>query len=385
MGRVIVKTNKKITIGLISLACVTSAALIGTAAGSLAWYAYSRTTTVSFKGTSVSSSALLNVGLIDDDLAHPRISSATIAKYGLSKENHDGHTIVFTHSTNGFGYDVIDEYLKNAGSAVDVLSPVTTHSRALSSTADLSLYRSPEYGETTVTDAADPRNYVVLPFAFRVGDSSNENVVNTDIWLTGSSVEVEHENIDQAVRIFIKNSQRKFLMKPASDAMTQGSTNVGGLLDLDGDGTYDYDALDTHNEYYYGECTGTPANATTEYGGSQADAPLVNVNNVTDTSAPSTFYAKHNISSKIINNLNNVTPKVAEFETFGTVCPSRDSNGQYYESETKGISITKTSGPTGVGYADFTIFVEGWDHSVIDKAAGYEFTLDLKFEINSVN
>ena len=379
------KTNKKITIGLISLACITSAALIGTAAGSLAWYAYSRTTTITFKGTSVSSSALLNVGLIDDDLNHPRISNSTIAQYGLSKESHDGHTIVFTRSTNGFNYEVIDEYLRNAGCAVDVLSPVTTQSRELSSTADLSLYRSPEYGETSVSDAADPRNYVVLPFAFRVGDSSNEQVVNTDVWLTGSSVVVEHENINEAVRIFVKNSQRKFLMKPASNATARGSTKVGGLLDLDGDGTYDYNATNNHNEYYYGQCTGTPTNSSTEYGGIQEDAPLVNVNGVTDTSAPSTFYAKHNISSKIINNLNEITPKVAEFETFGTVCPSRDSNGQYYESETKGISITKTSGPTGVGYADFTIFVEGWDHSVIDKAAGYEFTLDLKFEINPTN
>ena len=378
------ETNKKITIGLISLACVTSAALIGTAAGSLAWYAYSRTVTASFKGTSVANSALLNVGLIDDDLSHPRISSATIARYGLTKEAHDGHVIVFTHSTNGFSYDVINEYLTNAGGAVDVLSPVTTQSRALSSTANLSLYRSPEYGETNINTAADVKSYVVLPFAFRVGDSANEGAVNTDVWLTGSSVHVDHENIHQAVRIFIENSERKFLMKPASSETTKGSTKVGGLLDLDGDGTYDYNANNGHDEYYYGECTGTPTNATTEYGGSQSEAPMVNVNGVADTSAPSTFYAKHNIASKIINNLDQITPKVAEFETFGTVCPPRDSNGQYYASETRGISIAKTSGPTGVGYANFTIFVEGWDHSVIDKAAGYEFTLDLKFEINSV-
>ena len=380
------KTDRKVTIGLISLATITSAALIGTAAGSLAWYAYSRTTTVSFKGTSVASSALLNVGLIDDDLSHPRISSETIAQYGLTKETHDGHRIVFTHSTNGFNYEVIAEYLSNAACAVDVLSPVTTQSRAIDSTDDLTLYKSPEYGQTTINQIADIKSYVVLPFAFRVGDSANEGAINTDVWLTGSTVQVQNENIDQAVRIFIKNNERKFLMKPASTSTTRGSTKVGGLLDLDGDETYDYDPNGSERyECYYGECTGTPVYSSEPYGGSQSAAPMVNVNGVEDTSAPSTFYAKHNIISRIVENISSLTPKVAAYETFGTVSPNRDVNGQYHEETDKGISIAKTDGPTGVGYATFTMFIEGWDHSVIDKAAGYEFNLDLKFEINANN
>ena len=387
------KTNKKVTIGLISLAVVTSAALIGTAAGSLAWYAYSRTGAVSFKGTSIANTALLNVGIIDDPMyesGNPvpkyKISNLTIEKYGLTRETHDGHSIVFTHSTNGFDYRILTEYLNNAGNAVDKLSPLTTQERLLSSTSGLTLYKSPEYGHTDINQEADPADYVRLPLAFRVGNSVNEGAINTDVWLTGAAVQASHENIHEAVRVFIENSSRKFLMKPASAVAATGSTNVGGLLDLDGDGTYDYDSNHAeHNEYYYGQCTGTPTNASTEYGGSQASAPLVNVNGVTDTSAPSTFYAKHNISSRIINNLDALTPKVAEYETFGTVNPSVDPDtGNFIVGDT-GIPITQTSGVTGVGYATFTIFVEGWDHSVIDKAAGYEFNLDLKFEINKID
>ena len=75
------KTNKQVTIGLITLACLTSAALIGTAAGSLAWYAYSRTGSISFKGTSIANTALLNVGIVDDGPEY-KISSATITQYG---------------------------------------------------------------------------------------------------------------------------------------------------------------------------------------------------------------------------------------------------------------------------------------------------------------
>ena len=172
-------------------------------------------------------------------------------------------------------------------------------------------------------------------------------------------------------------------MRPADRATTSGSTNVGGLLDLDGDGTYDYNDQDGNKEYYYGQCTGTPTNASDPYGVDPESAPLVNVNGVTDTSAASTFLAKHHKVSKIINNLNEITPKVAEYETFGTVNPSV-VNGEFVVGDT-GIPITRTDGPTGVGYATFSIYIEGWDHSVIDKTAGYSFNLDLKFEINRID
>lgn len=385
------KTNRKITIGLIALASLTSAALIGIAAGSLAWYAYSRTGIVSYRGTSIANTALLNVGIVDDPIivgGHTsyRISNDTVEHYGLARESHDGHSIVFNHSTNGFDYHVIAEFLSNAGYAVEKLSPITTQERSLSSTEDLSLFKSPEYGHTNINTAANETDFVRLPLAFRVGNASNEGVIDTDVWLTGAAVQADYENIHEAVRVFIDNGNRRFLMKPNSTATTAGATNVGGLLDLDGDGTYDYNSNSAeHREYYYGQYTGTLAYAESEYGGSQADAPMVNVNGVEDTSEPSTFYAMHNISSRIINNLDAITPKVAEYETFGTVNPSLDPDTGDYIVGATGIPITRTSGVTGVGYATFTIFIEGWDHSVVDKAAGYDFNLDLKFEINKID
>lgn len=385
------KTNRKVTIGLTALAGLTSAAIIGATAGSLAWYAYSRTGAISYKGTSIANTALLNVGIVDDPVndgtGHMiyKISADTISHYGLAREEHDGHSIVFTHSTNGFDYHVIAEYLRNAGHAVEKLSPLSTQERLLTSTADLSLFKSPEYGKTNINQPASDIDFVKLPLAFRVGNSANQGAINTDVWLTGATVQAEAENIHEAVRVFIENSQRKFLMKPASAATTQGETKVGGLLDLDGDGTYDYDSTSVnHYEYYYGQYTGEISHDSEEYGGSQSEAPMVNVNGVTDTSAPSTFYAKHNISSKIINNLDSITPKVAQYETFGTVNPSIDENGNFVVGIT-GIPITQTDSADGIGYATFSIFIEGWDHSVIDKASGYDFNLDLKFEINKID
>ena len=383
------KTHKKITIGLISLASITSAALIGTAAGSLAWYAYSRTATISFRGTSVSNTALLNVGIVDDgkivdNVRKYNISDATINQYGLTRESKDGHSIVFCHSTNGFDYRVIREYLSNSEYAIDTLSPLTTQERAINAESDLVLYKSPEYGQTTLSAIASKKDYVRLPFAFRIGNANNEGVIADDIWLTGASVQASHENIHEAVRIHIDNGTRKFIMKPASDATTTGETKVGGLLDLDGDGTYDYED-GTFKEYYYGLCTGTPTHATTEYGEDHPDPQLDNVNGVSDISEASTFLAKHDLRSKIIDNVSELTPKVAAYETFGTVTPLIDTDtGDYYAGAT-GIAITTTSSTNGIGYATFSIYIEGWDHSVIDKASGYEFNLDLKFEINRTN
>ncbi|MCR5185187.1 MAG: hypothetical protein K6C32_03820 [Bacilli bacterium] len=374
------RTNKRITIGLISLACLTSAALIGTAAGSLAWYAYSRTGTVSYRGTSVSNTALLNVGIVDDGPTY-KISAATITQYGLTRESIDNHSIVFCHSTNGLDYRVIQEYLSNSTYAVDTLSPITTQVPSYDASGNLIFYKSPEYGQTNISSyAAEESDYVKLPFAFRVGNANNEGIVSDDIWLTGCSVQASAKNIHEAVRIHLDNGTTKFIMKPANKTTSKESTKLGGLLDLDGDGTYDYD--DELKECYYGLADNAPTYASSAYGPS---TQLDNVNGVSDTSEASTFLAKHNERAKAVTNIATIGPKVVENETYGTVTPLiNTTTGAYYAGAT-GKPITTTSAVTGVGYATFTIYIEGWDHSVIDQASGYDFNLDLKFEINKTN
>ena len=76
-----------------------------------------------------------------------------------------------------------------------------------------------------------------------------------------------------------------------------------------------------------------------------------------------------------------VHPLIAEFETFGTVKPSVKETGEYYVGET-GIPLASTNSGSKIGYTTMTIFIEGWDHSVVDKAAGYQFNLGLRFEID---
>ena len=380
--------NKKITLGLIALGVVTATSFVATTAGSLAWYAYSRTITVSYIGTSVAKSVLLNVGIVDDEHYIP---DNKLEDYELTREEYDGHSIVFTHSTNGLDYRAIRDYLTTSPYSVSMLYPLTTQDRAIDDDSALTLYKSPDYGDTVLTQEAKKSDYVKIPFAFRL-DNKDGTIVNKEVWMTDSSIKADGENIDRAVRVFIEDknkndvTQRSFLMRPSDRSTTTGSTKVGGLLDLDGDGTYDFNRMNDE-EYYYGKYTGTLSHESEKYNKEGDEAPYDNVNGVADEEkVASTFYAKHNKDAKLVK-LNLLEPKVAEFETFGTVKPGVDASGNFIENTTTGIGkkITSTASPDGVGYATFTIFIEGWDHAVVDKAAGYSFNLGLKFEVNRLN
>ena len=369
--------DKKITLGLIGGSVLTVLAVLGATAGSLAWYAYSRNVSFSYVGTSVQKSVLLDIGLVDNDRY---LTDDKLEQYELVRETHDSKSIVFSQTHKGFDVAAIRDYLAKSPNAVDMLFPLTTQKRSLSATSGLSLYKSPDYGDTTLNQPAKPSDYVELPFAFKIDAENVASVANKDVWLTDVIVEAQAEHIDQAVRVFVENGQRKFLMKPAEKTQTTGANKVGGLLDLDGDGTYDYDKL-YGNEYYYGEYSGSLTYGSLPYGIPYDEAPYDNVNNAPEVE--STFYAKHHESAYVAN-LENVTPEQVEFYTFKSVSPLTNDAGEYYAGNDglSGIPICKTDSADSIGYATIKIYIEGWDHTVVDKAAGYNFNLGLRFEIN---
>ena len=373
--------NRKFSISLTLMTVTTAVSLLATTVGSLAWYAYSRSVTFSFIGTSVAKSALLSVGLVDD---HNYLSDQDLEEFGLVRETHDNHSICFTSSKNGFSVLAIRKYLFNSPNAVDKLFPLTTQSRALNDESELELYKNPEYGETSLSVRADPSEYVVLPFAFKIIDEESEYVADKKVWLTEAVCQAE-EGIHDSLRIYVEGTDRNFLMRPADASTNSGFTFVGGVLDLDGDGTYDY-SKSNFKEYVYGQFEDEVSHSASKYGIPKEDAPLANVNNVSDPNTPSTFLAKHNEVAYIAQYSadptdSGVHPLKAEFETFGTVKPSVRENGEYYIGDT-GIPLASTNSGSKIGYTTMTIFIEGWDHSVVDKAAGYQFNLGLRFEID---
>jgi len=376
-----VKANKKLTFGLLALASAITMAIFGAVAGTLAWYAYSRTVTFSYIGTSISNSSLLNVGLIDDSYF---FTNDDLRDYGLIRENVDEgggvqHSIVFSQSRNGFSVEALHKYLGESDYAIDKLIPVTTNARAINATSDLTLYKAPEFSDTTLNHLATHNEYVQLPFAFKVIGDSDQLVHNKDVWLTDSLVQAERD-IQNSVRVFV-NGSNKFLFKPADITNSVGETKVGGLLDLDGDGYYDVNSSN-NTEYIYGLFNNSPTISTEGYPEGESYDVLKNINGVEDTSANSTFLAKHYPTVKYVDSFTGADPQVAAYYNFGKVKPNLDGDGNFVADANGGIAIARTSSTTGIAYSTFTIFIEGWDHSVIDSAVGYDFNLSLRFEVD---
>ena len=375
--------EKKLSLRLGLLAGIISLGMLGSTAGTLAWYAYSRSVTVSYVGTTVASSSLLNVGLVDNG---EYFSDEDLVNFDLQLEEitegeNTTNRIVWSRARSGFSLDALRHYLGKSPYAVDKLSPVTTKARAYDASTNLSLFRSPEFGETDFSGAAETNSYVVLPFAFRVINENSEYVDGKNVWLTDATIETNHD-AESSIRIFVDNGNSKFLMQPSDKTDLIGSTKVGGLLDLVGDGIYDRDTS-TNKEFCYGEFENTPQYAETGYSGPNT---LVNVNGVEDEVTGTTFLAKH-YPGVLVPNIQAAIPKVQTHAGVGKVKPSVDASGQFYvdPDNGNGLPVATTSEGSRIGYSTLTIFAEGWDHSIIDQNVNYSFNLGLKFEIDRIS
>ena len=392
------KANKKVFAVLSGLAICSVLALFGSTAGTLAWYAYNRTVFLGYTGTSVRKSVLLHIGLVDDDGYLDGLTEEQMEEYGLTRENEDGHKIVWTTRASGFSADAIKEYLSHSGHAISMLSPVTSGSRSISSTSALSLYQPPEVGDVFYTEGehsassylnAHDDDYVELPFAFKV-ISDDQKVADQDVWLTDAVVQTDTTNgkyLNEAVRVFVDKGTSagdRFIMAPNDRTTGVKETTIGGLLDLDGLGTYDYDLI-SKKEYIYGEFNYADREWDADPYGLDFNDPAAeydNVNHLEDKFLqPSTFYAKHHEEAHVAD-LTNITFLTAEYYPFGEVRPNVRPNGDFYHG-TNGVPIAHTAASGElIGYTTLTIYIEGWDHALVDKVEGCEFNLGLQFEVN---
>lgn len=352
--------------------------------GTLAWYAYSTRVVLSLTGTAVRQSVQLELGIVDDSNYY---SNEEITKYQLTRVNEDGHSIVWNKSSSGLTSEVLGAYLNSSPYATSELSPVSTLSR--SGNSPLSLYEAPEtgnkHGVDRDYDLAKEENYVRLPFAFRVLNNLDEPVADQKIWITDAVCASAHE-MQNAIRVFIDNSNangaERYLFRPASSTLENpGNTVVAGLLDLDNDGYYDFDPS-SRKEYIYGDLN---VDGEISYlSPLPEDGAFVDLNGTGDTSQDyddkTTFYSRHAATTRSPI-LDNVTYLNAAYETKKTVYPYINGDGNYDGG--KPVAITP-SGASKIAYCTLTIFVEGWDHAVIDQAVGEAFYLGLTFEINKV-
>ena len=390
------KASRKVNIALAVMSSCVTVGIFGAVTGTLAWYVNSTRVTVSFTGTSVRSSLHLQIGIIDNGNI---FSDDDLLNYNLVREYQDSHgadlcdgnSIVWNRSSS-LPSDAINHYLAGTHTfATTELSPVSSKSRLKTVTSDISLYEAPKVGNLNPTGVAEKRGYIQIPFAFKVLSNEDVPLDNKEVWLSDALTESDATNVDHAIRIHVYNNHGKdehdvikhdsFIINPSSN--NDGATTVAGMLHLDGNDPYDYDG---DHELIYGEYGDvTPTFSIDSYeddAGFDEDA-IYDVNDTHDTSGrATTFTAKHNKECKSISNWDTFKAgfKYADYYGMNSVKPEIAASGDY----TGGKPIAYTDSACKIGYSKLTIWLEGWDHAIIDSAIGHEFNLGLTFEVNKI-
>lgn len=398
--------NKGINIAITSLACLTVISLAGSSLGTLAWYAFSTRATLAYSGTAVQQTEQLQIGLkwsrsTEDVRA---INYKTMYKATFDDVGTD--TYCFMPAGLGFSNKAVSEYLSLHGYATNELSPLTTKSY---NTGDpLTLYEAPSTTSPTNATLALKEHYVGLPFAFRIKTTEDSGqpvyAKNQTVWITDASAEVDDptlsgKDVKQAIRLHVYNpdgatGKQRFIVNPTADHTdTSKLTYVGGLLDLNGDGLYDYTSQTVGGtvriqENLYGEWTSDTRdrilfnNSTATYDDINSVFPANERASREENGVEneSTFFAKHaeNVWG-FSGDYTGIARGEAHYLSFDQVVPTESGGGAF----DGGYPIAFT-GTTGVGVCMITVWLEGWDHSIVDSNIGAKFNLGLQFEINRV-
>ena len=383
----------------VGISLLTFAAFVGSISGSLAWWAYSTRAAVSYQGTSVSTSEQLQIGLkllqerFDDDEIDELKSLGLTEDTGLA----DGtYRYFFAKAGGGLSSEILKKYLELEGTyAIDELQPVT--SRAYAEGQDLTLYENVMTGVSVNTAEALKLKYVYLPFTFRIlklnaVDASDLYAEGRKIYVSKATAETPTAgtaHIQNSLRVHFNNgiASEQFILNAGDTVTTDPSqmyTPVAGALDLDDDGTYD--AVAGH-EIIYGDYSGTATNTFVQY---TPPAKLANINGIEGLSESdlenmansSTFLAKHGIDNTCFEDYSGLTFAKAYYKTLAEIKPNDN-----HAILTGGRVIATTAGTSGNFIAELgvTVWLEGWDHALVDKAQSQKFNLGLQFQIDLVN
>jgi len=369
------------------LAITTLACTAGAVSGTLAWYAYVTRATLSYSGTSVNSTTQLQIGICSDEEVDMPSNIEEVQYQG------DDHYYYFAKAGAGLTSSAISTYLESTGYATNSLQAVTSGS--YTSGDSFSLKKSPNeivHGNTVV---AKTTQYVRLPLVFRVLEtdtpSEDDYIEDAELWLTkatakASSDETTDGIVYKAIRVFVERDHtvygnNDFIFNPSANAA--GQTTVGGVLDLSGDNYFDFD---NDGEIVYGEYNTIAGKSATGYAGS--DDTFYDLNGTGISNRRTTFTAKHYQGVNYFDNLNSCSFKTADYESTSSIAPNRNASGDLENVDPNNptsVCTTADSSDHYLGRVTLTIYLEGWDHAVIDDEINHKFDLGLTFEINKVN
>lgn len=393
----------KLVIGILGLSSV--AALVGSISGTVAWYAYSTRALISYTGTSAQSSAQLQIGLRAEERV-PLLDEDPLVDEAI-KEN--GCFYYFTHlGSGGMPSSVINKYLSGSGFATTTLEPVSTYS--YDGSQQFALKNCPTTNEPGERSNAPTSKYVKIPFAFRVfntisnGQTITTSVANKNIYLSGAVAQVSNEKlgIGEAIRLFVDRTDdlSDYIFNPNAEA--DGKTKTGGVLDLSGNGYFDYDNNPSHGdsylrEYIYGDYSYKGGyglnNGYVEQGANDSGYHDINKTGV-DTAEEgfegTTFAAKHRRGTMHLDYSHG--EELEDYVTLGTasylgktsVFPTKTNgvlSGNNFVCKTAESSVSEKN----IGSFDLTVYIEGWDRATINQHGNEYFNLGLTFEIGATN
>ena len=389
----------KFVIGILGLSTV--AALVGSISGTVAWYAYSTRALVSYTGTSVQSTTQLQIGLKSDVVVDFTTNADLIEDVQFSGD--PNHYYFMRVGSGGLPAAVINDYLSTKGYATNVLEPLSSY--AYNTGEDIDLRNRPVTGlpDSPKTEA-EITKYVEIPFAFRVLSSRTINptyVENHEIFLSGASA-IAAPNLEgnttgniihNSIRLYIdRTNGDNYIFNPSSE--DDGKDACAGVLNLTGGSIgnqyFDYDndpASPTYmQELLYGdyEWKEGKSRENSLSGPSEQDSGLIDVNNTGNTDVETTFTSRHRRGVKYFTDLANcITPHYANYLGTDTVFPTKNNVTGNLESS---YAVCKTGNAANhyLGTFNMKVYLEGWDHSVVDSQLQNKFYLGLQFEINIV-
>ncbi len=401
------KINKtSMLVALLSTAALVSFA--GLVSGTVAWYANTTHVSIEYSGTSVSSSQQIQIGLsfinttVDDTDVQWTSAEATANK--LTLEEYGGVKYYWAEPGRGLDSSVIVDYLGRQGFGTTVLEPVST--RDYNFGDDFTLYHCPYAFTASLDTLARQSSYCKIRFAFRIlrpVSSGYTYVANKSIWLSETTAEEQHAGhpINEAVRLYFDNGEtgHKFIVNPSASTskivggveqtVTQGTTRVAGLLNLDNDIFYDCDRYG--QEIVYGDLVDSASFTLTDSFTEENAASLDDVNatglDTSNENNASTFLAKHEegnsgyLSATFTDEIE-AQAKVSNWYTIAGIAPIDDELGNL----SGGVYVAKTAESDNdverIGTVDMTTFIDGWDHSVVDTQISYGFDLGLTFKVD---
>ena len=403
----------KLAIAVLGFA--TTASLVGSISGTIAWYAYSTRALISYTGTSVQSTTQLQIGIKSDvpvsfttntDLIEDVTFEEDLYYDEVNDPDHE-HKLYHHHyyfmrvGSGGMPAAVINDYLSTKGYATNVLEPLSSY--GYNTGENINLRNRPVTNKPD--DAFTPAEitkYVNIPFVFRVlaaNSSTLTYVSGHDVFLSGAqtaaatALEGRPENvIHNSIRLFIdRTNGSKFIFNPSSE--DDGRDKVAGVLNLTGggpgNGCFDYDndpSSSTYmEEYIYGDYTWKEgkdrSNSLSEPLGYTSG--LVDINGTGNDTVETTFTSRHHKDVKYFSDLDScINPRYANYLGTETVFPQKNAQGDLEGNYA--VCRTGNAASHYLGLFNMIIYLEGWDHTVIDSQLQNKFYLGLTFEINIV-